>query len=165
MLKSIGGLFCQILLNFLWSDIYFMNKLRLCFLFLLFFFWHEYRRSDIGFSLVWYIRRYLAVCPDVGEIDHNHSVKVVSARLPHCIVIIFPFVISKRFVGSLLFAHNLSLINFTIHWWFSKPSILSVFIICQCIVRKCFSISPIHQYINVVDLWIFILFNESYIFL
>lgn len=64
-------------------------------------FLEEYQRDDMPFS-GHFIRGYMSsICLFTADINLDHLVKVVSARLLHCKITTFAFVINK-YLGGIL---------------------------------------------------------------
>lgn len=58
----------------------------------------KYDRSDVGFFSLYPVRWYTILICSITDVHFYHLIKMVSARLLHCKITLFPFVISN-YVG------------------------------------------------------------------
>lgn len=61
----------------------------------------NYSCNTVFFSVLWFRRRLLLVCPNI-DVNCCQLIKVVPVRFLHCEVTIFPFIINKWFVREKL---------------------------------------------------------------
>lgn len=117
----------------------------------------EYSKSDALSLFVHFLRKQMMtlMCLPAGDVNLEHSVKVMYARFIHCKVAVFCFVIQSA--NTLMILPAAVINRLTAKRWFSLSFILST-LINQNSVRKSYSLpDPVFIYLFIqlfITLWV-----------